>query len=238
MAIEILIQNIEVLQSIMIAVATGGPRIQDANNEYRAKYQEVEDLLVLEHIENPNPYSDLWKWYGRWSSGDLPTYQSRREYVINMYEVLLKKLRAIQAGKASKLDAQPTGWARVDRGVDKVKGQLENAKNEEDFQGVGLFCREALISAAQEVYNPEKHKTLDSISPSDTDANRMLEAYIAVELGGKSNEAARRVVKSALTLANELQHRRIATFKEAALCAEATFTVINLISIVSGHLHP
>lgn len=238
MAIETLMQDIEELRSIMIAVATGGPRIQQANNEYRAKYQEVEDLLVLEHLENPNPHSDLWKWYGRWSSGDLPSYQSRREYVVNMYDPLLKKLRAIQAGKTSKLDVEPTGWARVDRGVDKIKEQLEEAKNEEDFQSVGLLCREALISIAQEVYNPEKHKTLDAVSPSNTDANRMLEAYISAELGGKSNEAARRVVKAALALANELQHRRTATFKEAALCTQATSTVINLISIVSGHLHP
>jgi len=75
---EFLIREIEALRSMMIAVATGGPRIQQMNTSYMAKYQEVNDLLTLEKLENPNPFSDLWRWYGRWSSGDLPTYQSRR----------------------------------------------------------------------------------------------------------------------------------------------------------------
>jgi len=236
--IKLLIQEIENLKSIMIAVATGGPRIQQMNPSYMAKYQEVNDLLALEKLENPNPFPDLWRWYGRWSSGDLPTYQSRREYISNMYDSLLKELHARKSGVTSKFEVEPTGWTRVDRGVDKIKSQLEKAKNEEDFQGVGLLCREVLISLAEAVFDLEKHKTLDETTPSETDANRKLEAYISIEIGGKSNEAIRRVIKAALVLANDLQHRRTATFKEAALCSQATFTVINSISIISGHLHP
>lgn len=36
-----------------------------------------------------------------------------------------------------------------------------------------------------------------------------------------------------LTLANDLQHRRTAKFREAALCAETTRTVMNIVSIFS-----
>ena len=222
----------------MITVSTGGGSIDRMNFEYMAKYEEVEDLLSLEGIENPNPYIDLWRWHGRWSSGDLPTYRDRREYIGNMYDPLIKELRARKSGVSSNLHVEPTGWARVDRGVEKIKAQLERAKNEEDFQAVGLLCREALISLGQAVYDPEKYKTLDGIPPSDTDAKRMLDAYISAELSGSNNETARRVVKSALSLAIELQHKRTASFRDAGLCAQATFTVINSISIVSGHLHP
>ncbi|MFC1509348.1 hypothetical protein ACFL60_06645 [Candidatus Omnitrophota bacterium] len=238
MVTEKLIKDIELLRSIMITVSTGGGTIQQMNTEYMAKYQEVDDLLSSEGIENPNPYLELWRWHGRWSSGDLPSYRDRREYIGNMYDPLLKELRARKSGITSKLEVEPTGWTRVDRGVDKIKEQLEKAKNEEDFQGVGLLCREALISLSEAVYDESKHKTLDAVVPSATDANRKLEAYVSTELGGKSNEAVRRVIKSALVLANDLQHRRTATFKEASLCAQSTFTVINSISIVSGHLHP
>lgn len=238
MSIDALIKDIDELRSIMIAVATGGPRIQQENVAYMSKYQEVDELLSLERVENPNPYTDLWRWYGRWSSGDLPTYQSRREYISNMYEPLLKELRSRKSGKSAKMEAVITGWARVDRGVDKIKTQLEKARNEEDFQGIGHLCREALISLAQAVYDPEEHVGADVVRPSDTDANRMLEAYIKSRLAGSSNETHRRVVKSALSLANELQHKRTAIFRDAALCAQSTFTVINLISIVSGHLQP
>jgi hypothetical protein len=66
----------------------------------------------------------------------------------------------------------------------------------------------------------------------------MLEAYIAVELAGGANEEARRHVKSALDFANALQHRRTATFREAALCVESTAAVVNFIAIIAGRRDP
>jgi hypothetical protein len=65
-----------------------------------------------------------------------------------------------------------------------MRQRLESAAAEEQFQAVGLLCREALISLAQAVYDPDVHQTLDKVKASDTDAKRMLEAYIAVALGG------------------------------------------------------
>jgi hypothetical protein len=76
---------------------------------------------------------------------------------------------------------EPTGWTRVDRSVAEVRKRLENAATEEQFQAVGLLCRETLISLGQAVYDAELHRTLDGVTPSDTDAKRMLEAYIAVD---------------------------------------------------------
>jgi hypothetical protein len=64
----------------------------------------------------------------------------------------------------------------------------------------------------------------------------MLEAYIDREMPGGGNEAARRYTKAALSLANDLQHSRTANIRDAALCAEATASVINSIAIVSGRL--
>jgi hypothetical protein len=118
--------------------------------------------------------------------------------------------------------------------VDAIRRHLETAKNEEEFQTVGLLCRETLISLAQAVYNPAKHVPADSIAPSSTDAFRMLDAYFAVELGGSSNEATRGHAKASLRLANELQHRRTATFRDAALCVEATRSAVNIVAIISG----
>jgi hypothetical protein len=85
---------------------------------------------------------------------------------------------------------------------------------------------------------PDLHPTIDGVEPSDTDAKRMLEAYIMNELAGGRNEAARRHAKAALDLANDLQHRRTAGFRDAALCAEATSAVVNLLAIVSGRRDP
>lgn len=61
-----------------------------------------------------------------------------------------------------------------------------------------------------------------------------LDAYIVVELEGGANEGARHHAKSALALANDLQHHRTATFRQAAICTEATTSVVNSVAILSG----
>jgi len=104
-------------------------------------------------------------------------------------------------------EMQPTGWQRVDRGVGEARDRLALAGNEEQFQAVGLLCCEILISLAQAIYVQERHPPLDGTEPSSSDAKRMLEAYIAVELAGGANEEARRHTRSALDLANALLYR-------------------------------
>jgi len=205
------------------------------NQEYQERRRKIRSSLTRMRIKDPNPFSDLWDWYGKWSSGDLPSYQSRRQYISELYKPLLDFLETDRAERASEPINEPTGWARVDRGVDKIIYQLETSENEEDYQAVGLFCRETLISLAQNVYDPEKHAGQDGIEPSKTDAKKMLENYLAVELSGGSNESARRHAKASLSLANDLQHRRTATSKDAALCAEATRTVVNIVAIISEY---
>lgn len=129
---------------------------------------------------------------------------------------------------------EPTGWQKVDRQVQEVRLRLDTAEAEEQLQAVGLLCREALISVAQEIFDPVKHKPTDGIIPSETDAKRMLEAFLEAELGGTSNEEARTHARAALRLALALQHKRTADFRTAALCAEATFSVVNITAILGG----
>ena len=229
-----LLETLDQLRNTMIAVATGGPRIDDVNFDFQQNYLRVTEELVRRGIKNPLPYKNLWDWYGRWSSGDLPTYQSRRVFVSELFNPLIPRIRNKQVIE----EFEPTGWARVDRTVGEVRERLASAENEEQFQAVGLLCREALISTAQEVFVPERHPPLDGIAPSSTDAKRMLDAYIAVELGGSVNDYTRKHARSALDLAVNLQHRRTAGFRDAAMCVEATTSVINIISIISGRRDP
>ncbi len=235
---EELIIEIEAQRALMVAVATGGPRIQEVDPEYRRRRIKIQKALSERGLEDPDPHTDLWRWYGTWSSGTYPSYSSRRLYMLEMYDPLIDRIRRACDKVGSEIFEEPTGWARVDRGMDKVRESLETSSAEEDFQTVGLLCREALISLAQEVYSPERHKSLDGTTPSRTDAKRMLESYIAVELQGGPQEESRKHARAALDLANALQHRRTATFRDAALCAEATAAVVNTIAILSGRRDP
>lgn len=163
----------------------------------------------------------------------MPTYQSRRAFIGEIFNPLLNRIRT---GRGEVFE--PTGWARVDRAVGELRDRLASAVTEEQFQAVGLLCREALISLAQAVHVSERHPPLDGVTPSPTDGKRMLEAYIAVELEGSAHEEARRHARSALGLAIDLQHRRTAAFRDAAMCVEATTSVINIVAIVSGRRDP
>jgi hypothetical protein len=233
---EQLVVAIDELKGLMIAVATGKRRIEEANNEYKQRHSEIAKALQSKGIKDPNRFTDLLRWFTRWKSGDLPSYQSRRQFVAELYDPLLRKLQSHDSS-VSGIFNEPTGWARVDRCVTQIREQLEQASNEEQFQVVGTLCREALISLAQAVFDATKHPTVDEVEASPTDFKRMIEAYIA-ELTGDSMAHSRKHARAAFDLANELQHKRTATFRHAALCAEATTAVVNLIAILSGQRDP
>jgi hypothetical protein len=232
-----LLTQVERLRDIMVAVSTGGPRIQEVNDAYRELYSEVDTELTTLRIENPNPYADLWDWYGRWSSGDLPSYQSRRQFVNELFAPIAGQIRDHAAGRTPR-QVEVTGWPKVDRGLGEARRRLEEATREEQFQAVGLLCREVIISLAQAVYDRTAHPSVDGVAPSETDAKRMLADYLAASLSGSSNEVARKHARVSFDLANELQHRRTATFRQAALCVEATGSVVNVIAILSGRRDP
>jgi len=228
-----LMAALEEMRNLMVAVSTGGPKIDKVDSRYQQLFAAVSDELAHRQIENPIPFRSLWNWYGRWSSGDLPSYQSRRVFIGELINPLSDQIRT-----GRPVEVQPSGWPRVDRTVGEIRKRLAAAQNEEQFQAVGLLCREALISVAQAVYDRAKHPPPDGVEPSATDAKRMLEAYITSELAGGVNEETRKHARSALDLANVLQHRRTANFRLAALCVEATTSLINVVAIVAGRRDP
>jgi hypothetical protein len=137
-------------------------------------------------------------------------------------------------GERASIVEEPTGWPKVDRQIQQARVTLRQADSEEQYQSVGLLCREVLISVAQATYVRERYPPLDGVEPSEADASRMIEAIIAVELSGSANEEARAHAKAALKLALALQHKRTADVRTAALCSEATFSVVNILAILTG----
>lgn len=233
-----LLEALELQKNIMVSVSTGGQKIQLVNQSYQKRLLLIDSGLKERNIVNPNPYKDLWEWYGKWSAGEMPTYQSRREFLSEMFASVIEAVDTSQDKPINPVFEDPTGWTRVDRSIGEIKLRVAQANSEEQYQAVGLLCRETLISVAQAVYDGENHPTLDGKNPSKTDAKRMLEAFIAHELPGKSNESLRRHAKSSLALANDLTHKRTAEFRISALCAEATNAVVNIASIISGRRDP
>ena len=150
------------------------------------------------------------------------------------YRITMAGYRHIDERRKARRTAAATGWPKVDRGLEETERRLAEATSEEQFQAVGLLCRETLISLAQAVYDPARHGTIDGKEASSSDAKRMLEAFIATELGGQTNEEARAHAKAAVKLAVALQHDRTADFRATAVCYEATAFLARVIAIVAG----
>lgn len=236
--VEEIVKEIDAQKSLMIAVATGGPRVNSVNEQFKERRACLLTMFDRLKMKDPNPYNDLWQWYGKWSAGTLPSYQSRRNYVTDLYQPTIDALHLARERSLLAQPEEPTGWVRVDRVIDKIYARLEEGKDEEDFQAVGLMCREAIISLAQAVYDPSIHGSIDGVVPSETDAKRMLESYVAAEIPGESNKVQRQLARATFDLSLELQHKRTATFRRAALCAEATRSVVTSIAIMAGRKDP
>ncbi len=229
-----ILASIERQKNIMISVATGGARIQDVNANYKVEYTKLDKLFNALGIDNPNQYKDLWEWYGRWSSGDLPTYASRRTFIGELFAEVMDLIQKSDES-AEEGEYEPTGWERVDRTIYEMKKQIAGATIEEQFQVIGMLGRETIITAAQQVYDKDIHLTTDGVQASETDAKRMLEAYINYELSGGTNDRIRKYAKSSLDLANQLTHDRTATKREASLCLVSVMSLVNIVKIISRY---
>lgn len=231
---EELINEINTIKNIMTDVSTGGQRIQNINDDYKISKKKINKALKERNISDPNPFNDLWEWYNKWHSGNYPSYQSRRIYINDLFDPLIDIIKNGYVSQRVNLYDSLTGWESVDRCLKSIKDKLVKSIHSEEYQQIGLLSREALINLAKEVYDPNIHKSSDDVTPSSTDAKRMLESYLMAELCGKANEISRKHAKASLDFANELQHKRTADFRDAALCAEATISLVNIVSIISG----
>lgn len=230
-----LLRDIEFLKNTMISVSTGGQRIQEINDEYKLKFNAVNKALQRLGFQNPNQFKDLWDWYGKWSS-DFSTYRERRAFIRELYSSLVQTLLETEEAESINVTIDLKGWERLERSVQEIRKRQSEASKEEQFQVIGLLCRETIITLAQSVFVEDKHPILDDTKVSKTDAKRMLEAYIAVELSGSSNKILRQYARSTLDLANALTHKRTATKKDASLCSIATLSLINFIGTIEGRI--
>ena len=142
----------------MTAVATGGPRIEDVNTEYKERRREIRKVLQAYGLEDPNSFADLWVWYGKWSR-DLSSYASRRAYLRELYGPLLEAIDELGQGRVGSglPEADVTGWPAVDGQAAQLNLRLATAASPEDAQAVGLLCRDLMITLADAAHDEAVH---------------------------------------------------------------------------------
>lgn len=228
-------QQIETIRNIMVSVATGGNKIQEDEARYKTLHAKVKQDCKKLNLTYNNTYSSLWDWYGKWKA-DFPTYQERRMYLKDLFEPTLAYFDEVADNDSLGTFVKLDDWDRIKRTVTKIKRDCIAAANEEDFQTIGLLCRDVIISLAQAVYNPIFHgdKDENGMTIGKSDAVRMIGNYINVELKGSANKDLRAYAKATNTLANRLVHERNATKKDMLLTVTSTLALINFIGILEG----
>ena len=226
-------QNIETVKNIMVSVAIGDKMINEEEDRYKSIQVQIERDCKKLNLTYNNTYSSLWEWYGKWKA-DFPTYQERRIYIKELFSPTLAYFEETENDKNIETFVNLDDWERIKRTIAKIKEDSNVAQNAEDFQAIGLLCRETIISLAQAVYIPWLHGENDEYGKQigKTDAVRMIENYINITLSGRGNEELRAYAKSTNKLANALTHKRNATKKDMLLCVSSTVALINFIGII------
>jgi len=106
--------------------------------------------------------------------------------------------------------AYPEVWGKLDLAIERLK----TATQAEDYQAVGLLCRDAMILFANAIFSPDFVPAGEDV-PGPDKVQQRIELTLSHfgELGG--SERLRRLVKAVFSYAQGLQHNREAGLGEA-----------------------
>lgn len=111
-------------------------------------------------------------------------------------------------------------WRRYARAVDA----MTEAEEAEDFQAVGIRCREALIALGREYHDAEWAKLPDD-KPKASDAKGWLRIYADSLTSGRQRDYVRSLSEKTWDMTVSLQHDTNATEWDAEITLAATQTV-------------
>lgn len=162
---------------------------------------------------------------------ELPLFEGNSE-VNELRHSLFDKYASFSALPIHDQCIVPTGWDRVDRSIEEMKNRYKSADTEEKYQTIGMLGRETLISIAQQVFDKDKHSSIDGTDISPTDVKRMFDAYLSFELKGESEKVVK-FAKAAFDMSNQLTHDRNATKRSANMCLLAVSFVAAMVKAVN-----
>lgn len=234
---ESILRLLEEEKDTLIKAGTGVIQIRDKkeNDGYKQRHQYLVSLLKQLGLEPVHKYTDLWDWYNDYNLRGLGTYQSRRVFIRDIYSPLIDTLENAEEAMTTLLHYEPTGWDKVDDGVARMKEVLASADETLDYQSVGMYGRELLITLAQTVFDKEKHPSSDGTDIGPADSKRMLDAYIHYCMHKKSKEREVKFAKSAVDFSNELTHNRTASAMDAELCYNAVLSTVHIIRVLNKY---
>lgn len=211
---------------MLTTVATGGPQIAMVDGQYQQRRDEIALGLKRLGIENPFPWRSLWDWHGKWSSGEFPSYASRRRYIREIAEPAELELeRRRSQGSVTDWGSRGTTWGSLEERLTGLKTELDRAAGLDDLQDVGRRAREIIIDAAAFVFQ-ESMTPANEEPPKKGDAKQQIEFFLSDAAGGTAHVELRRLIRATWDLANAVTHSSSATRIDAFAAAQATVVLV------------
>ncbi len=223
------------VSSLMISVATGGPQIKSVDATYKREHRALRAVLRRLEIEYPNNLDDLWRWYGRWSEGDMPQYRDRRVFIAELFAPVRRALADLDAAThelAEGVADGPTGWPQIDDQMRRLRKLFREAHDADAFNGVGLQCVKILTWLGRMVFDPARDLPTGEDEPGVDDAKARIAFFVRRCSPGSNGENLRKLVNAAYAQANAAKHRHTATRIDAGVAANATTLIVSTLRLL------
>lgn len=227
----------EKLSSLMVSVATGGPSIKEVNEDYKREHRALAAVLRRLGIDYPNTFDDLWRWYGRWSQGDMPQYRDRRPFIAELFAPVSRALTEFEQATHELAEGvgegSATGWPQIDAQVARLRRLFREAEDADALNGVGLQCVKIITSLGHVVFDPERDLPAGQDEPGADDAKARIGYFVQRVVPGDKGENIRRMVNAAYAQANTAKHRHTATRIDAGVAANATALIVSTLRLLA-----
>ena len=227
--IDGLVQELENQASLLISVATGGPRIESVQADYAQRRYRLTKALKDRGLSYPFPWQDLWQWYGFWSA-TLVGYASRRAYIRDLVAPMLDALENQRDGLTVIDPGQSTkaiDWVDLDRRLAELGKEFVAAMSRDDLQDVGRRAREVLLGCGRLIADPDL-VPFDEQPPKAGDAKAWLDLFLSAYASGPAREELRKLVRNAWDLAQKVTHGNLDQV-DAFAAAQATVLVVRTV---------
>jgi len=221
-SVEGLLEVVDAMRSLLIAVALGDPTPQAAEDEYRTRWTAISRALERLGLANPFPWRSVWDWLAYYSR-HLATPTEKRNYVADLVEPLVAELEARASPRMG--DKWRAGWGFVQARLSQLESRMRSAVSVDDFQDIGRRAREIVVSATNLVFRDSMVSPGVSI-PKGADARSRLEIVLASEMGMRLRPELRALLRELMQRlwdqAQTLTHSSSATRLDASVVSQMT----------------
>lgn len=202
--VESLVDLVDAQRSLLISVATGGPRIEEVESTYKKRHRRLKAGLDRHGVAAPFKWNSLWDWYGYYS-GKLSTYAERRSYVNELADVAIDQLTSLATRGVTDLGTSPETWGTLDARLEELKSLVPHAKSVDDLQDIGRRAREIIIGAVNLVFREDMVSSGAEV-PKGADAKNRLDVIMESLVPGTAHAELRKVMRGSLELAHKVTH--------------------------------